>query len=485
VAGGGYDPGANVNLGCGGVEAMCLEPTGASAAEGNLAYVGPGAGTYEMVQNIQYVGPGGSYDREKVVTYSGWRCRLWCILCLVFLLLLGIGLLVWILLPNPTASEPGMDVRIAASEPFDCDAGHWNWEKGWSQAKQNWCCYHKDRGCSTSTSLPYDCDAGFSNWQTGWSRWKKHWCCSHYNRGCAVSAPYDCDAGFSNWQSGWSAGKKTWCCVHKSRGCAVKKACSLWGDPHIFTFDHSRLVFYSEGDFWIVKSPTLKIQGRFEATDWTKKNDKTDYSSMTEIIVGGPIIQQHKIQVGVMDTGKITCDNRVVLHNFGSSKCGDATVTFDDKGELVDGAMAFLPHKVVHIYLPNSVVLQVNRWPNFINAKITMQPMTGQTGICGDFNGVKKDGLRAGKVLHAQFGYGVPRNELLFSSGIPLVIPKALPSNKRCSSEKRQRAERICHEEVRASVGWSLAECLGDVCDPHTTGMTSMTAMEMKSQIHG
>jgi len=434
-----------------------------------------------MVQNIQYVGQGGSY---KVVTESGgWRCRLWCILCMVFLLLIGIGVLFWMLFPKETR-QLEEDVRIASTEAFDCDAGYWNWEKGWSQTKRDWCCYYKERGCSTTTVMPYDCDAGFSNWKVGWAPAKKHWCCHHYNRGCVVSQPYDCDAGFSNWQSGWSAGKKGWCCTHHNRGCAVEKACSLWGDPHIFTFDHSRLVFYSTGDFWIVKSPTLKVQGRFEATDWTKKNDKTDYSSMTAIVVSGSIIGGHKIQVGVMDSGKITCDGHEMLKYFGRTKCGLATVTYDDKGELVDSAMAFLPHKVVHLYLPGGVKIQVNRWPNFANAKITMQPVTGQTGICGDFNGVKKTGLRAGKDLHAQFGYGVPAHELLFPSPIALNIPRALPSDKRCPVEKRQRAERICHHELQDSHGWSLAECLGDVCDPHTTGMTSMTAMEMKHLIH-
>lgn len=476
--------GGGVDLGCGGVEALCLEPSGASVSEGNLTFVGPGRGTYEMVQTAQYVGPGGSYDREKVVAYSSWRCRLWCILLFALLILLGVGLLVWQLLPQPQQSRD-QDVGNVSSELFDCDAGYWNWQRGWSEAKQKWCCYHKNRGCSSTTSLPFDCEAGYSNWQAGWAPAKKSWCCGHYNRGCVASALYDCNAGFSNWQSGWAARKKAWCCSHKSRGCAQKKSCSLWGDPHIFTFDHSRLVFYSQGDFWVVKSPILKIQGRFQATDWTKKNDKTDYSSMTRIVVGGQIMKDRKIQVGPMDAGNIACDGQVMLHDFGSEKCGDATVTFGDKGELVDGAMAFLPHKVVHIYLPGGVVIQVNRWPNFINAKITMEPMTDQAGICGDFNGVKKQGLRAGKELHAQFGYGVPQHELLFPSSIPLNIPKAMPSDKRCSPQKRKKAEDICQEEVQTSRGWSVAECLGDVCDPHTTGLTSFTAEEMKAHLRG
>ena len=179
-----------------------------------------------MVESLQYVGQGGSYDRERVVTYSGWRCRLWCILSLVLLVLVGIGILVWLLLPK-TGANVEEDVMVAStSEPFDCEAGYWNWEKGWSAAKKHWCCDFKSRGCpKVTTSLPFDCDAGLSNWQQGWSIPKKHWCCAHRNQGCEVvtlqsSQPYDCQAGLSNWNVGWSRGKKLWCCAKHNLGCA-------------------------------------------------------------------------------------------------------------------------------------------------------------------------------------------------------------------------------------------------------------------------
>eukprot|EP00930_Biecheleria_cincta_P100775 TRINITY_DN923_c0_g1_i10.p1 TRINITY_DN923_c0_g1~~TRINITY_DN923_c0_g1_i10.p1 ORF type:complete len:593 (+),score=99.63 TRINITY_DN923_c0_g1_i10:49-1779(+) len=548
---------ADLNLGCGGAANLCFEPDGAAATE-NWAYVGNGRGQYQIVESLQYVGQGGSYDRERVVTYSGWRCRLWCIFLLVLLLLAGIGILVWLILPKTDTGKEEVVKVASTSEPFDCEAGYWNWEKGWSIAKKHWCCDYKSRGCprvttslpfdcdaglsnwqqgwsiskkqwccahqnkgcevvtvqtsqpydcqaglsnwnvgwsrgkqlwccakqnlgcpKETTSLPYDCSAGYSNWQAGWSPGKKAWCCQHFNKGCAVSLPYDCNAGFSNWQVGWSAGKKAWCCHHESKGCGHTGSCSLWGDPHIFTFDHSRLVFYSEGDFWVVKSPTISIQGRFQATDWTKKNDNTDYSSMTGVVVGGQFMQGHKIEIGSADMGKITCNGQEILHYFGTVKCGPATLYYNQQGELVDSAMAFLPHKVVHMTLPNNVVMQVNRWPNFINAKITMQQESGQEGICGDFNGVKKAGFQAGKELHAKWGFGVPREDLLFPSAIPLHVPEKLPSSKRCSDEKRQKATQICHVEAAHAAGWSFAECLGDVCDPHTS-----TAEEMKEAMH-
>jgi len=296
----------------------------------------------------------------------------------------------------------------------------------------------------------------------------------------ATSVPFDCDAGFSNWLHGWSATKKSFCCRTQKKGCAVElKECVLWGDPHIKTFDTSRLVFYSTGDFWLVKAPRISMQGRFQATDWTKKNDKTDYSSMTSIVVGGDFIGQHKIEVQSM-LGKIMCDGVEVLTAFGFSHCGGATITYNSAGALVDQAMAFLPHKVVHLALPNNVMMQVNRWPNFINAAIKMAKRPGQDGICGNYNGDPNDDM--GKALHQRFGTGVREEELLFGAPIPLLIPKALPSDKRCPPERKKRAEAICHQQ-KTSLGWSFAECMGDVCDAHTAGQPSLQAEEMKKQM--
>jgi len=278
--------------------------------------------------------------------------------------------------------------------------------------------------------------------------------------------------------------KKQWCCIHTNKGCATTTlppmtgSCTLWGDPHIFTFDHSRLVFYSEGDFWIVKSYRVKIQGRFQATDWTRKHDNTDYSSMTGIVVSGSFIQNRKIEIGPMGSGQIKCDGLEILHEFGTARCG-GTVYYNQQGQLVDSAMAFLPHRVVHMELPDRVIMQVNRWPNFINAKITMPQVSGQDGVCGNFNGANKHGLQAGKKLHAKFGYGVPQGELLFPNSIPLHIPAKSPSSKRCNPEKRRKAESICHTAAADAVGWSFAECLGDVCDPHS----SATASEMRAEM--
>mmetsp|Transcript_20085 Transcript_20085/g.53850 ORF Transcript_20085/g.53850 Transcript_20085/m.53850 type:complete len:548 (+) Transcript_20085:2-1645(+) len=97
------------------------------------------------------------------------------------------------------------DMPAGATEPYNCDAGLPNWEKGWSDQKKEWCCKEKSLGC------PFDCDAGVENWEDGWSEDKKEFCCESTDVGCK----FDCAAGLPKWETGWSEAKKEWCCVNK------------------------------------------------------------------------------------------------------------------------------------------------------------------------------------------------------------------------------------------------------------------------------
>eukprot|EP00931_Biecheleriopsis_adriatica_P111817 TRINITY_DN862_c0_g1_i1.p1 TRINITY_DN862_c0_g1~~TRINITY_DN862_c0_g1_i1.p1 ORF type:complete len:834 (+),score=124.38 TRINITY_DN862_c0_g1_i1:145-2646(+) len=375
-----------------------------------------------------------------------------------------------------------------STRPFDCDAG-WSggrWKLGWSHAKKEWCCEHESKGC-----LRWDCHRGFENWYHDWSHEKKEWCCENSNRGCGVpttSLPFDCSAGVDTCWHGWSEGKKTWCCGvqpdmtpdHCCHHPQHKPAhtCKLWGDPHIVTFDKSHLVFYSEGDFWIVKSHRLKIQGRFQATQWTKDNDHTDYSSMTSIIVSGSAVHHRKLEIQSME-GVIKCDGKEVLKGFGTDYCGPAEIKFDAKGKLVDSAMSFLPHKVVHISLPDGEWIQVNRWPNFINALVSMHADDQQDGVCGNFNGLAHDD--SGKELHSRFGHGVERFEDMFDDYLPVHFPTARPSSKRCSEHDLDASSRKCRDRISESAdGWTFAECMGDFCDKNKNGGSFQAEMWKK-----
>jgi len=244
------------------------------------------------------------------------------------------------------------------------------------------------------------------------------------------------------------------------------KSCKLWGDPHVITFDESRFVFYRGGDFQILKNDQLNIQGRFEATNWTKANAHTDFSSMTGLIITGPLMNGHKIEVKPLDfEGRIECDGDPILEDFGSSSCGDGVeLSYTSKGHLIDDAMAFLPHKVLHIALPRGVFVQCNRWPNFMNAQITIPPgALGEVdGVCGNFNGDKSDD--EGPEIHKRFGMGVSEQANLFGTRLPTYIPTSEVPEEKCPDWKRKRSEEICKRELNITSGWDFADCMGNVC---------------------
>lgn len=100
----------------------------------------------------------------------------------------------------------------SGTDPFDCKAGEAGWDKGWSDVKKDWCCQNFQTGCggSVPTSSPdvdvstvdvepvvptnqkYNCSAGTYLWERGWSESKKKYCCTFASIGCAPSpSPYE------------------------------------------------------------------------------------------------------------------------------------------------------------------------------------------------------------------------------------------------------------------------------------------------------
>merc|ERR1712039_384753 len=86
--------------------------------------------------------------------------------------------------------------------------------------------------------------------------------------------------------------------------------CVVWGDPHILTFDRKRVDFYTQGEYWIVKSATVSIQGLYRPTHAT-----SGLSVMKEIAFGGPFMKGHKLIVGATAA---SFDGQVILSGFPS-----------------------------------------------------------------------------------------------------------------------------------------------------------------------
>eukprot|EP00930_Biecheleria_cincta_P035165 TRINITY_DN2420_c1_g1_i3.p1 TRINITY_DN2420_c1_g1~~TRINITY_DN2420_c1_g1_i3.p1 ORF type:complete len:1208 (-),score=202.03 TRINITY_DN2420_c1_g1_i3:338-3961(-) len=354
---------------------------------------------------------------------------------------------------NASAVAPASNANCcqATCAAFTCPHGY--------EKRINATLPYTEENCCQATCEVFTCPHGYIKKVTATTPYSKENCCQ------VTCEAFTCQPGYEKKSKPVAPYSESNCCqaTTTTTTTPTPSSCQLWGDPHIITFDKSQFVFYRSGDFWIVKSDAVKIQGRFQATDWTKANDHTDYSSMTDIIISGSALSDHKIEVQpYSETGQILCDDKPILKEFGESACAGAQVYYSDKGQLVDSAMAFLPHRVVQIQLPSGVHVQVNRWPNFLNAKVTMVAVPGQDGVCGNFNGDKNDDT--GKMVHSRFGSGVARSELLFSKPTPLLIPKINPSVQKCPPEVRQKAEAICAQEMKDAKDWGEEECVGDAC---------------------
>merc|ERR1712113_741196 len=91
---------------------------------------------------------------------------------------------------------------------------------------------------------------------------------------------------------------------------------------------------------------------------------------------------------------------------------------YDANGGTLQKGRAGMQLHIVHLTLPLSVNVQINRWTqpeegNYINAKITMSAQPGQDGHCGNFNGNQADDDRL--QIRSRIGKtGVAQGELLF-----------------------------------------------------------------------
>jgi len=273
-------------------------------------------------------------------------------------------------------------------------------------------------------------------------------------------------AGAGNWQAGWSAGKKTWCCAHGGKGCALPaKVCTLWGDPHVITFDQGNddksqaVSFYGDGDYWLVKSSTVHIQGRFEGTKYTE-----GLAATNRIVVGGPFLH-HKIEVGTRESGILTVDGKPVIPSFPGSYSGDSfTLHYDDQGKLPDVIPEGNEKRVVRMSLPLGVKVSVFQWGNYLDVQIEMAPQPGQDGVCGNFNGDHGDDTT--QAIMKRIGARVrPAANLLSGKAVIEFTPqmdKMMAAE--CAHATLIAGQARCTKFLGAAAGDEIKACTFDMC---------------------
>jgi hypothetical protein len=245
--------------------------------------------------------------------------------------------------------------------------------------------------------------------------------------------------------------------------------CSIFGDPHVVTFDHKHASYYTPGEYWLVKSSTVIIQGKYAALPSTN-----GLAVVKGLAIGGTFLHGHKLLVNTMESGAVvTYDGVPVVNGFpASGKTADGLVTVQynqagammDDGKGVTGAVRTgVQMHVLHIQLPLQVSLQVNEWNEgdegaYMNVKITMPAQPNHDGQCGNFNGNPADDDRM--QVRARVGtQGVPAGALLFPGGKTPIAPGNRPDINNCPEEKLVGFKKECDDNQDTSM-----ECLIDRC---------------------
>jgi len=239
--------------------------------------------------------------------------------------------------------------------------------------------------------------------------------------------------------------------------------CTIWGDPHVTTFDNVHSDFYSPGEYWIVKSRAILVQARYLPTRMT-----SGLAVTKTLAIGGPLLKGHKLFISA---DSATCDGQPILTAFPSSFSvpGVIDIQYNNAGTVMQKGRAGKPLHVVHVKLndgtPEGIQIQINRWTeesegNYINVRITMHAQPGQDGHCGNFNGDPADDARP--MVRSRLGTtGVPEAELLFKTKTPVVTANR-PDINNCAPAKLEGAKALCKKKEHKFI--PSMSCLVDVC---------------------
>jgi len=244
-----------------------------------------------------------------------------------------------------------------------------------------------------------------------------------------------------------------------------QRHCRIFGDPHVVTFDGQSASFYSQGEYWIVKSTTVWMQGRYLPTPVTN-----GLSVMKEIAIGGPFLdgKDGKKNVLRISSLRATFNDIPIIPGFPDAWENQdpmIKVVTDGSGQVMQSSRNGKQMHVVHVDLPLNVHLEINRWNeagegDYINTMITMSMQPNQDGHCGNFNGVLEDDMRP--AIRSRIGTtGVPPQELLFHTKTP-VTPINRPDLNNCATDKTERAKEVCL--AKSKTGIPNKECMIDVC---------------------
>mmetsp|Transcript_107638 Transcript_107638/g.270001 ORF Transcript_107638/g.270001 Transcript_107638/m.270001 type:complete len:540 (-) Transcript_107638:338-1957(-) len=254
-----------------------------------------------------------------------------------------------------------------------------------------------------------------------------------------------------------------------------ERTCMIWGDPHVNVFDSvdpdgdaigaSVVNIYGHGDYWIVRSRAISIQGRYNATQWSIDGQ----SATRAIAIGGRFMRGHTLIIEAMD-GQMTWDGDAILQDFPSSFAAEGLISasYHELEEPIDKAETHRPIYGVKLDLPHSVRVTVNRWAKHLDVLISMRPQRGgQDGHCGNLNfNATDDTLES---ISARMNLRVSAQDSLFpvdSLDTAEVTEKSIAD---CAPEIREQAQAHCEQMQVNGDGEAASEpfikaCVYDAC---------------------
>jgi len=249
----------------------------------------------------------------------------------------------------------------------------------------------------------------------------------------------------------------------------VTGTCAIWGDPHIDVFDNgilgsqkvAPLGIYSSGDYWLVKSDSVQIQGRYGTTQFTENG----MSAMLALAVGGSFLKNHTLIIQQIDDGQVLFDGEPIVEDFPSEFVQNfMRVQYKEGEKHIDDVLSGYPVKLIRAFLPRTVDLRVNRWAKHIDAIIRMpQQVEGQDGHCGNFNLDASDDSK--ELILERVGSAVSATESLFSRFLPVINETLVAelSLDDCEPSLHEAGRSACQADL-ASEGMEATEDLLEPC---------------------
>jgi len=208
--------------------------------------------------------------------------------------------------------------------------------------------------------------------------------------------------------------------------------------------------YYEPGEYWLVKSPQIKMQGRYRETKMTN-----GLSVTKQVAIGGPFLKGHVLIVGSIHAW---WDGKPILTTFpGSFKQPElgVEIQYNAQGQILQQGREGKALHVLHITLPKGVTLQINRWNqpdegNYINVLISMPPQPGMDGDCGNANGIGADDHRMVVRSPGRMGKsGVAANEMLLMGPVTTIVSTPdQPNLADCPSETLTPARLDCQKST-------------------------------------